>query len=309
MAVMSNPHFESRLKTGTNMLHFTVYDNQTGKILRHGQTQSKLVDTLLKSRGESLLIGEYDGAVYYVDRGRAFERPALPDITVTETGLTFAEMPPDGTTITVRSRFIDDVFEVTGQEVSFAVADSLNLSIHPPFPAIGVDLDIACNGGVGGDGAQIITPDLGAMKEYFAKAVPERAEELTMQLLDNPSESTQKRWLLKRAIFDRFEAGNLSEADRAALAEEVRYSGATVEEHLAVIGAKIGFQNWVTFRLDGLRSEAEARLNAADTPEAVVAIIAWAEAECTVAVTEAQALTSSPALKDGVPSEAHDETR
>lgn len=272
------------------MLPFTVYDNETGEILRSGQAQNHMADALLQSPGESLLIGEFDGAAYYVEKGRARARPSLPAISVTETGLTFAEMPPDGTTITVESRFINGTFDVAMPELAFAVSDAFKVEVTPPFPVLGAALEFSCSGAPGGDGAQIIAPDMASMKSYFEAAIAARSDELTLQLLGNPTENTQKRWLLKRAMLDRFEAGTLSGADRAAIAEEVRYSGATVGDHLAVIETKVRFQNWVTFRSDGLRAEAEARLGAADSPEAVWAVVEWAETESAAAVAEAEAL-------------------
>ncbi|WP_420013913.1 hypothetical protein [Tateyamaria sp.] len=162
------------------------------------------------------------------------------------------------------------------------------VQIKAPWPYQEINFELDGSAGDTSEGAQIIPPELDRMKVYFQSAIYEQADTLSLQILGNPSENTQKRWLVKRALFDKFEAGKLSDTDRTALAEEVRYSDETVEERLAVIGQKIAFQNWVTFRADGLRYEAEKRLAQAITPQNVLDAVAWAETESTKAVTEAQ---------------------
>ncbi len=275
------------------MIDFTVYDGPTGRILRVGQSQPSTLHHQALGDSEAMIFGVFDADTHYISQGRARMRPVLPAITLNGQGWEFDGLPPEGTAAQVQSLFIDGTFDIDARTVALAVPEPAQVQITAPWPYQDVQIELDGTPQAPVADAQIIGPDLDRMKDHFGAELYRQADALMLSMLGNPDENTQKRWLVKRAIFDKFEAGNLSESDRAALAEEVRYSGETVEDHLTVIGKKVAFQNWVTFRSDGLRAEAENRLDGATIAEEALAAITWAETESANAVAEAQALLTA----------------
>lgn len=275
------------------MIDLTIYHAPTGRIDRVVQSPANAIQHQALADDEAMIFGAFDAETAYVHQGRARNRPALSVIRVDGQGWDFDGVPPEGTVALISSRFIDGEIDLDSQSVVLAVPELAQVQVKAPWPYRELAFELDGSAGTTPEGAQIIPPELGRMKAYFQAAIYEQADALSLQMLGNPSENTQKRWLVKRALFDKFEAGNLSGTDRTALAEEVRYSDETVEEHLAVIGQKIAFQNWVTFRADGLRYEAENRLAQAVTPQDVLGAVAWAEDESAKAVAEAQAMLTA----------------
>jgi hypothetical protein len=204
-------------------------------------------------------------------------------------GWTFESVPPEGAVATVKSQFIDGDFVLGAQAVSLAVPEVAQVTITAPWPYQDIIVELSGAPQPAAEGAQIIPPDLDRMRAHFLTAVAARGDELSDAMLGNPDDHTRARWKLKRSIRDRYLAGTNSAADDAAMAEAVRYSGLTVQQELDLIGAKVAFEDWVVMRADGIRQEAERRLNAATTPEEALAVIGWAEAESAGAVSEAQA--------------------
>lgn len=272
------------------MIEAAVYERVTGRIRRTLTANDLTLGQTPMAEDEALTVGASDPDLHYVFQGRLMHRPSLPDVETDGQVLTFASALPEGATLHVVSNFIDAEFVAETQVIALAVPEEAQIAIIAPWPYQEQHVGLDGAGSEIPDNAQIITPDLDRMKAYFEAALYQQADALTASLLGDPDENTQRRWLIKRELYGKFEAGNLSAADRAALGEEVRYSGQSVDDHLAGIGAKVSFQNWVTLRSDGLRGEAEARLDAAVAPQDVLDVITWAEGETSNAVLEAQSI-------------------
>ncbi|MFY0681881.1 MAG: hypothetical protein JXR13_15030 [Thalassovita sp.] len=283
------------------MIDFSVYDRETGRILRSGQSQDTALEHQLLGDNEALIVGALNSETDYVNLGRSMARPSLPGVTVTGCGFVFDAMPPAGTEIKIVSRFISETVPVSQQSISLSVPEEAHVEIIAPWPTRSTSVQLVAAPYTGPDGAQNIAPDIDRMREYFQQAVASRADELADAMLGNPDDHTRERWKLKRSIRDRYAADTNSAADSAAMSEAVRYSGLTVQQELERVGAKIAFEDWVVMRADGIRQEAERRLNdAIDAAQTLIAI-AWAEAESAAAVVEAQSRLS---LASTVPAEA-----
>lgn len=272
-----------------NLIDFSIYDVDTGRILRSGQSQVSTLGQQPMADGEAMIFGALDPDLHFVDRGRAAVRPALPDVQVVGSGFSFAAMPPAGTVAVIRGDYIEGEVAITAQAVALAVPEAAEVEISGPWPFRTVTLHLPTDAYSGPPDAQVVPPDLDRMRAYFTRAVAARGDELADAMLGDPDDHRRSRWKLKRSIRDRYLAGSNTAADEAAMAEAVRYSGRTVQQELDAIGAKIGFEDWVTLRADGIRQETKRRLNAATTPTEMLDVISWAEAESAAAVSEAQA--------------------
>lgn len=272
------------------MIKYTVYNGATGLILRSGEAQASTLSHLATGPNEAVTFGEYDPETHFFKNGQPALRPIIPQADVTDTGLSFVGDIPSGATISVSSDFVDFEAEITSNEIFFPVPEAFKVSISGPWPLSGYEMDIHPKGGDAPEGSMVVPPSVEAMQSYFLPALYAKGEELVTAMLGSPDESTRRRWLLKRSIFDRSLAGTLTDGDRAALAEGVRYTGGTIEDELADIGEKVAFENWVTFRADGVREESSRQVAEAKDAATVLAAIAWAEIESGKAVAEAQAL-------------------
>ncbi len=275
------------------MIKYTVYNGVTGEIIRSGEAQPTTLPHQATGPDEAVTFGEYDPETYYFRNGQPTLRPIVPQATLETFGLSFVENIPDGATLKVRSTFVETEVSLTANVVAFAVPEDFTIEVAAPWPWAGYDLTFQTTETVIPDGAMVVEPDLARMQDHFMALLYQRGEDLVTAMLGNPDEATRRRWLLKRTIFDRSLAGTLTDADRAALAEGVRYTSETIEDELAAIGAKVGFETWVTFRADGVRDEAHNRVEIAKTPTEVLTAIAWAETESAAAVAEAQALATN----------------
>ena len=267
------------------MIPITYYDYLTGQITGQGQVQQSVLAALALEEGTAAIAGSFNADTHYIFEGRAKPRLIMPDIQITASGLRFVSMPPAGTQIEVTSELYNVTTPVTNVEVNLALDGFATIKVTPPWPYMSFEagVDFVSNPDATG---QIISPDLGFVKGYYSDALYLKADQMVHTLLGSPSDSTRRRWLIKRALYDKHISGNLSAADDAALNADVRYSGKSVADHLLEIDSKINRENIITLLADGLREEGLYRINAAVSVAQIIEAVAWATAESEAAAGE-----------------------
>jgi len=265
---------------------FTVWKLSTGEIIKSGG------DPHMAGPGETTFPGAYSADTHYFKDGVPTRRPVLPWVDPLG-GQGFSQyetMPTDlegKITIFIDSPIYEGEYVLSSPVVALLVPVRVTLRLTAPFPYLPMEIYLDGTPGEIPADAQIIQPDLEKMKAHFVDKMYLRSDDLTSEMLGNPSDTTRARWKLKRAILDRHLAGTLTDADKDALAYDVRYEEKTVEEHLDEIANKADSETRITMLADGVRSEAARRIEKAETPADVMQAIEWAEIEANKAVAEA----------------------
>ncbi|AVO36591.2 hypothetical protein [Pukyongiella litopenaei] len=112
--------------------------------------------------GEVSVVGEYDGEETYFADGVATARPALPEITATGQGWSFASQPPAGIMARTDSRLYAEPVEITAQEVHLGEAVALRVYLDAPWPYLDAEFDLTGDATSEPPGAQVIAPTLTA---------------------------------------------------------------------------------------------------------------------------------------------------
>ncbi|WP_273281084.1 hypothetical protein [Pseudooceanicola atlanticus] len=258
---------------------YTIFDNDTGQILRTGTTQKEALRDLLQTPAERAILGQSNPRTDYVADGKVTTRPTMQASLLPGGAWVLDQAPPAGTKAQIDSLYFAGEIEVTARAMALETPQACRVRIAPPWPWKDLEFTTPKGPREAPAGAQIIRDDAERMRRAVAADLYRIADDMVAEALGHPDDKTRARWLLKRTLHDKARAGTLTAADQAALAEEVRFSGVAIEDHLDAIGAKIDRENQITLRADGLRSEAERRLDKATTSAGIRAVIAWVEAQ------------------------------
>lgn len=272
---------------GQEMVQASIFDPATGEILETIFGKKAAVE--LAAAGRGIAYGaEYPPSSYMIDvpSGTAAIRPRLI-ATTTAHGFDLSELPPAGTVLRVASNFVAAEIPATAAQVAVCERDVGEIEVVPPFPWVGCTVEVRGQAATPPAGAQVIEPDLAMMQAAMLREADARADRTKATMLGNPTPERIEVWRLTRSLYEVFTAGTNTVADDDAMAERIRYSGLTVAQELARIGAKIDFETWVTHRTKGLQEALEARVTAAATAQEVLTAVFWAEAEEAAALAEA----------------------
>ena len=271
-----------------NVHDYTIYEYATGQVVKSGSAQIQVLLGIPLLEGEALILGDMDPDLEYVYQGRRTDRPVLSDVSISGSSFSFTTPLPESTEIVIESAFISNTITATGQNYVLAFPEAAQVTVKGPWPYRDMSFVLTADESTPAEGAVVIALDLDRMKQYFVDTVTRNGQELVVEALGNPSPDVIARWQTKRSIRNRFLSEVNTPADDVAMNAAIRYSGITVAEELARIGAWVDFEDWLVLRADSLKTEAEKRLMTANTVPAVLTVVTWAESEVAIIVSEAQ---------------------
>lgn len=268
---------------------FTIFAVSNGQILRSGQIQEEYFDALPEDSSEGVIEGVFDTNDYWIDNEVATLRERLPAYTVTGSVVEFASALPAGTQIFQHMRFYKSTFSLSGSAFALSLPDEGYVEIFPPWPVVPEIIVLTEDSATIPAGAQIFEPELSYLKLYYIEDLPNRQEDLVSSLTGN---ATILSYRIRDSLFslrDRFINLENDANDNLAMVKLLQYTSNTQQEVLDEIGIRRNFETWVIATAEAMREEAQARLLYAADYQAIIVILAWAEAERVQAVTDAMA--------------------